>query len=68
LCANKIVNSVPLRFPDEFARHKILDIMGDLYLLGQPLRGHVRANMTGHTENAALVQKLRATLGLTTLQ
>jgi UDP-3-O-acyl N-acetylglucosamine deacetylase len=63
----KIVNSVPLRFPDEFARHKILDIIGDLYLLGQPLRGHVRANMTGHTENAALVQKLRATMALTSI-
>lgn len=58
----KIVNSVPLRFPDEFARHKILDIIGDLYLLGQPLRGHVRANMSGHTENAALVQQLRAVI------
>jgi len=58
----KIVNSIQLRFPDEFARHKVLDIIGDLYLLGKPLRGHVRANMTGHTENAALVQKLRAAM------
>src|SRR5215831_2790678 len=56
----KIVNSTPLRFPDEFVRHKILDVMGDFYLLGRMLRGHVRANMTGHTENIALVQKLRA--------
>jgi UDP-3-O-acyl N-acetylglucosamine deacetylase len=60
----KIVNSAQLRFPDEFARHKVLDLMGDLYLLGQALRGHVRANMTGHTENAALVQKLRAAMGV----
>ena len=56
----KIVNSTPLRFPDECVRHKILDVMGDFYLLGRMLRGHVRANMTGHTENIALVQKLRA--------
>src|SRR5215471_14216290 len=56
----KIINSTPLRFPDEFVRHKILDVMGDFYLLGRRLRGHVRANMTGHTENIALVQKLRA--------
>lgn len=58
LDGEKIVNSVELHFPDECARHKVLDIMGDLYLLGRPLRGHVRANMTGHTENIALVQKL----------
>jgi len=56
----KIINSTPLRFPDECVRHKILDIIGDFYLLGRMLRGHVRANMTGHTENIALVQKLRA--------
>lgn len=58
----KIINSTPLRFPDECVRHKILDIIGDLYLLGKMLRGHVRANMTGHTENVALVQKLRAVM------
>lgn len=57
---NDIVNSTPLRFPNECVRHKILDIMGDLYLLGTMVRGHVRANMTGHTENVALVQQLRA--------
>jgi len=58
----KIINSTPLRFPDECVRHKILDVMGDFYLLGRTLRGHVRANMTGHTENIALVQKLRAVM------
>jgi UDP-3-O-acyl N-acetylglucosamine deacetylase len=55
----KIVNNIQLRFPDECARHKVLDLIGDLYLLGKPLRGHVHANMTGHTENATLVTKLR---------
>ena len=54
----KIVNNVQLRFADECVRHKVLDIIGDLYLLGRQLRGHVRANMTGHTENAALVKML----------
>ena len=54
----KIVNNVQLRFPDECVRHKVLDLIGDLYLLGRQLRGHVRANMTGHTENAALVKML----------
>jgi len=58
----KIINSTPLRFPDECVRHKILDIIGDVYLLGRMLRGHVRANMTGHTENVALVKKLRAVM------
>ncbi len=38
----------PLRFPDEFVRHKILDLLGDLYLLGRPLRGHFQADRAGH--------------------
>jgi UDP-3-O-acyl-N-acetylglucosamine deacetylase len=59
-----IVNSSPLRFANEFVRHKILDIIGDLYLLGRPIRGHVRANMTGHTENVALVRSLQDVLTL----
>jgi UDP-3-O-[3-hydroxymyristoyl] N-acetylglucosamine deacetylase len=58
----KIINSTPLRFPDECVRHKILDIIGDFYLLGRMVRGHVQANMTGHTENVALVKQLRAAL------
>jgi UDP-3-O-acyl N-acetylglucosamine deacetylase len=58
----KIINSTPLRFPDECVRHKILDIIGDFYLLGKMVRGHVHANMTGHTENVALVKQLRAVM------
>ena len=57
----RIVNTT-LRFPDEFARHKILDIMGDLYLLGRPIRGRVVARMTGHSDNIALLHALRARL------
>jgi hypothetical protein len=37
-----------LRFPDEFVRHKILDVMGDFTLLGRPLRGRITARATGH--------------------
>jgi len=53
----KVINT-ELRFPDEFVRHKILDIIGDLYLLGYPLRGRFTANMTSHGYNQALVQKM----------
>jgi UDP-3-O-acyl N-acetylglucosamine deacetylase len=49
----------PLRFPDELVRHKILDLIGDLYLLGRPLRGKITACRTGHTDNVALVRALR---------
>jgi UDP-3-O-[3-hydroxymyristoyl] N-acetylglucosamine deacetylase len=61
-----IVNA-PLRFPDEFVRHKILDIFGDFYLLGRPLRGRVVARMTGHSDNVALLRLLRARFGLPVL-
>ncbi len=54
----KIVNTV-LRFPDEFVRHKILDMVGDLYLLGRSIKGKITANMTGHRENISLVRMLR---------
>jgi UDP-3-O-[3-hydroxymyristoyl] N-acetylglucosamine deacetylase len=59
----KVVNTA-LRFPDEFARHKILDIMGDAYLLARPLRGMLRARMTGHSDNIALLREIRKTMGL----
>jgi UDP-3-O-acyl N-acetylglucosamine deacetylase len=55
---NGVVNT-PLRFADEFVRHKILDIFGDFYLLGRPIRGHVTARMTGHSDNVALLKLLR---------
>ncbi len=54
----KIVNT-ELRYPNEFARHKILDILGDLYLLGRPIRGAVTAVMTGHSDNIALLRQVR---------
>jgi len=48
-----------LRFDDEFARHKISDLMGDLYLLGMPIKGHVIAVKSGHPLNIRLLQKIR---------
>lgn len=59
----KIVNT-ELRFPDELARHKILDIIGDFYLLGKPIRGKITAHMTGHSDNVALLRAIRAGMGL----
>ncbi len=48
----------PLRFPDEFVRHKILDLLGDLVLLGRPLRAHVVALRAGHALHTRLVQAI----------
>jgi len=56
LIDNERVVNTELRFPDEFVRHKILDIIGDLYLLGGPIVGKVTAARTGHRHNVALVR------------
>lgn len=64
LIDNDRVINTDLRFPDEFARHKILDIIGDFYLLGRPIRGMVTARMTGHTDNIALLREVRKGMGL----
>jgi UDP-3-O-[3-hydroxymyristoyl] N-acetylglucosamine deacetylase len=53
----KVINT-ELRYPDEFVRHKILDMIGDLYLLGFSIRGRITANMTSHGYNQALVERL----------
>ena len=55
---DKLLSNEPLRYADEFVRHKILDIIGDLALLGKPIKGHVVAIKTGHALNAELVQKI----------
>lgn len=47
------------RFPDEWVRHKVLDLLGDLFLVGADVAATVRAFRTGHRENAALVERLR---------
>jgi UDP-3-O-[3-hydroxymyristoyl] N-acetylglucosamine deacetylase len=53
-----MLNETRLRFPDEFVRHKILDIVGDLALLGMPIMGRVRAERSGHILHATLMSKL----------
>ncbi len=58
LTRDGLLNPEGLRFPDEFCRHKILDLIGDLSLLGRPLVGHVVAERGGHALHAALVDKL----------
>ncbi|MBC8423472.1 UDP-3-O-[3-hydroxymyristoyl] N-acetylglucosamine deacetylase [bacterium] len=54
----RLVNDLPLRFRDEFVRHKILDLIGDLALLGMPIQGHVTARRAGHDGNLALTRLL----------
>jgi len=53
-----MLNKTGLRFPDEFVRHKILDIIGDLALLGMPILGRVVAERSGHIMHAGLMSKL----------
>lgn len=53
-----IMNPEGLRFPDEFCRHKILDIIGDLVMFARPLIGHVVADRAGHAMHFALVSRL----------
>ena len=64
LLDDKGVVNTTLRFPDEFVRHKILDIFGDFYLLNRSIKGMVTARMTGHTENIALLQAIKKGMGL----
>jgi UDP-3-O-[3-hydroxymyristoyl] N-acetylglucosamine deacetylase len=54
----KIINKEGLRFPDEFVRHKILDAIGDLFLLGMPIIGHFMAYKSGHHLNNLLLREL----------
>ena len=54
----RVMNPEGLRFPDEFCRHKILDLIGDISLFGHPLIGHVVADRAGHSMHAQLVSQL----------
>ncbi|MCH9031497.1 MAG: bifunctional UDP-3-O-[3-hydroxymyristoyl] N-acetylglucosamine deacetylase/3-hydroxyacyl-ACP dehydratase [candidate division Zixibacteria bacterium] len=54
-----IINDIPLRFPNEPVRHKALDLLGDLYLIGAPIKGHILAARSGHKANVALARKIR---------
>jgi UDP-3-O-[3-hydroxymyristoyl] N-acetylglucosamine deacetylase len=60
LSKNSILNKSGLRFTDEFVRHKILDLMGDLALLGVPFIGHLMADRSGHALHTRLVDKILA--------
>jgi UDP-3-O-[3-hydroxymyristoyl] N-acetylglucosamine deacetylase/3-hydroxyacyl-[acyl-carrier-protein] dehydratase len=55
---DKIISKEPLRFKDEFVRHKILDVIGDVALLGMPLKAHIVATRPGHAINAELTRAL----------
>ncbi len=57
---DRVKSDNPLRFPDEFVRHKILDLLGDLFLVGMPIKGHILAQKSGHSTNVKLARKLRA--------
>jgi UDP-3-O-[3-hydroxymyristoyl] N-acetylglucosamine deacetylase len=54
----KVLNAGGLRYDDEFVKHKILDAMGDLYLLGHPLLAHYEARRSGHALNNVLLREL----------
>jgi len=56
----RVINT-KLRFKEELARHKILDIIGDFYLLGRPIRGKITAQKTGHSENGRMVNLIKET-------
>ena len=58
---NGILNGVELRFDNEPVRHKVLDLVGDLALLGMPIRGHVIAARSGHAANVELVKSIKKT-------
>lgn len=56
-----MLNETPLRFADEFVRHKILDIIGDAALVGMPIQGRITAEKSGHSVHAQLMTKLLET-------
>ena len=61
LTPDGMLNENPLRFSDEFVRHKILDIIGDFALLGMPIRGKIKAEKSGHAVHASMMSKLLKT-------
>ncbi len=53
------LNNLELRFPNEPARHKLLDIIGDLALIGTPIKAHIIANRPGHSSNVNFAKKIK---------
>lgn len=58
LSQDGVVNETGLRFPNEFVRHKVLDLMGDVALLGFPFIGHIVAERSGHAMHTRLVEQI----------
>lgn len=58
LIGNDGVVNTDLRFPEELVRHKILDLVGDISLLGRPIRAKFTARMTGHADNVGILKEL----------
>lgn len=58
-----VLNAGGLRYPDEFVRHKMLDALGDLAVLGKPVRGHLEARRSGHEVMQGLVKKIAESEG-----
>ena len=57
--AGGYLNNLELRFPNEPARHKLLDVVGDLALIGYPIKGHIIANRPGHSSNVEFAKKIK---------
>jgi UDP-3-O-[3-hydroxymyristoyl] N-acetylglucosamine deacetylase/3-hydroxyacyl-[acyl-carrier-protein] dehydratase len=60
---DRLMNDGPLRFPDEFVRHKILDLLGDISLLGRPVKGHIISVKSGHATNIRMVKMIDEKFG-----
>ncbi|MCB0278555.1 MAG: bifunctional UDP-3-O-[3-hydroxymyristoyl] N-acetylglucosamine deacetylase/3-hydroxyacyl-ACP dehydratase [Calditrichaeota bacterium] len=56
---NGMINGIKLRFPNEPCRHKAFDLLGDLYLIGAPIKGHILAARPGHQSNIVIAKKIR---------
>ncbi len=54
-----ILNNIQLRYPNEPARHKLLDVVGDLALVGYPIKAHIIANRPGHSSNVEFARKIK---------
>ncbi|ACE05727.1 hypothetical protein Aasi_0289 [Candidatus Amoebophilus asiaticus 5a2] len=59
LAEGGVLNNVKMYFPNEPARHKLMDLVGDLLLVGRPIKGHIVAHKPGHASNVAFARKLR---------
>ncbi|MFP4548637.1 MAG: bifunctional UDP-3-O-[3-hydroxymyristoyl] N-acetylglucosamine deacetylase/3-hydroxyacyl-ACP dehydratase [Fidelibacterota bacterium] len=65
---NGMLNNIELRFKNEAVRHKVLDLVGDLALLGVPIKGHVLAARSGHKHNIELVKNIKKEYDKKTIQ